>query len=235
MRRSALSACWRRSRSAGPPSPHCRSRSPSCSVSPQPRHPARSCASSFGMDAGRMLEGGTIGAQLDVQADGRAEWVELELVLPEGVTRDRRRRPDRVPARRRGEPAPRLRARVRALGRLPDRARRRPDPERVRPALDDGTDRRRAAASCLPSPGTTAPRRAGVRHDTVLGQPGVPGQGGGNRVRRHSAFRARRSRPSGELAGERPARADVRQREPSGARERRDPFPRQLRGGTRLG
>ncbi len=33
-----------------------------------------------------MLEGGTIGAHLDVRADGPAEWIELELVLPEGVT-----------------------------------------------------------------------------------------------------------------------------------------------------
>ena len=50
------------------------------------------------------------------------------------------------------------------------------------------------------------------------------GPRGGDRVRRHSPFRARRSRPSGELAGQRPPRADVRQREPSGARERRVPF-----------
>ena len=135
----------------------------------------------------------------------------------------------------RGEPALRLRARLRALGRLPDRARRRSDPERVRPALDDGTDRRRAAASGLPPPGAPAPRRAGVRHDPVLRQPGVPGQGGGNRVRRHSPVRARRPRPSGQLAGERPPRADVRQREPPRARERRDPLPRQLRRGAGVG
>ena len=40
----------------------------------------------FSLDTARMLEGGTIGAQLDVRADGPAEWIELELVLPEGVT-----------------------------------------------------------------------------------------------------------------------------------------------------
>ena len=159
----------------------------------------------FSLDTARMLEGGTIGAQLDVQADGPAEWVELELVLPEGVSVGRRRRPDRVPARRRGEPAPRLRARVRALGCLPDRARRRADPERVRPALDDGADRRRAAASRLPSPGTTAPRRAGVRHDPVLRQPGVPGQGGGNRVRRYPPVRAPATASAGSTGGRAPA------------------------------
>ena len=40
----------------------------------------------FSLDTARMLEGGTIGAHLDVRADGPAEWIELELVLPEGVT-----------------------------------------------------------------------------------------------------------------------------------------------------
>ena len=40
----------------------------------------------FSLDTARMLEGGTIGAQLDVRADGPAEWIELELVLPEGVS-----------------------------------------------------------------------------------------------------------------------------------------------------
>ena len=234
MRRSAPSACWRRSRSAGPPSPHCRSRSPSCSVSPQPRHPARSCASSSEWTRGGCSREARSGLSSTFRPmAGRNGSSSSSCSRRESPRSETPAGP--LPARRRGEPASRLRARVRALGRLPDRARRCPDPERVRPAVDDGTDRRRAAASCLPSPGTTAPRRAGVttRHRSRAAR--CPGQGGGNRVRRHSAFRARRSRPSGELAGERPARADVRQREPPGARERRDPFPRQLRGGTRLG
>jgi uncharacterized protein (DUF58 family) len=39
----------------------------------------------FTLDTVRTLEGSTIGAHLDVRADGAAEWIELELVLPEGV------------------------------------------------------------------------------------------------------------------------------------------------------
>ncbi len=38
------------------------------------------------LDTVRMLEGGTIAARLEVQTDGRAEWIEIELVLPAGVT-----------------------------------------------------------------------------------------------------------------------------------------------------
>ena len=40
----------------------------------------------FGLGATRTLEGSTVGAELDVRVDGPAEWVELELVLPEGVS-----------------------------------------------------------------------------------------------------------------------------------------------------
>ena len=86
MPRSPPSACWRRSRSADPRSQRCRCRLPSWSGSPLRRHPARSCDIGFSLDTARMLEGGTIGGQLDVRADGPAEWIELELVLPEGVT-----------------------------------------------------------------------------------------------------------------------------------------------------
>ena len=38
------------------------------------------------LDRARMLEGSTAGARLDVRADGPVDWVELELVLPDGVT-----------------------------------------------------------------------------------------------------------------------------------------------------
>jgi len=40
----------------------------------------------FSLDVARTLEGSTVGAHLDVRADGPAEWIELELLLPEGVT-----------------------------------------------------------------------------------------------------------------------------------------------------
>jgi uncharacterized protein (DUF58 family) len=40
----------------------------------------------FSLDSGRMLEGRTIAGRLDVRADGPAEWLELELVVPEGLT-----------------------------------------------------------------------------------------------------------------------------------------------------
>ena len=36
-------------------------------------------------DTARTLEGGTIGVRLDVRTDAPAEWVELELMLPEGL------------------------------------------------------------------------------------------------------------------------------------------------------
>lgn len=39
----------------------------------------------FTLDAGRMLEGDAVGAHLDVRADGPVEWIELELILPEGI------------------------------------------------------------------------------------------------------------------------------------------------------
>ena len=51
-----------------------------------PRPPVRELRVGFSLGAARTLEGSTVGAQLDVRADGPAEWVELELVLPEGVT-----------------------------------------------------------------------------------------------------------------------------------------------------
>jgi uncharacterized protein (DUF58 family) len=40
----------------------------------------------FGLTAARILEGSTVRAELDVSINGAAEWVELELVLPEGVS-----------------------------------------------------------------------------------------------------------------------------------------------------
>jgi uncharacterized protein (DUF58 family) len=40
----------------------------------------------FSLGTARTLEGSTISAHLDVRADGPAEWIELELELPEGVT-----------------------------------------------------------------------------------------------------------------------------------------------------
>ena len=40
----------------------------------------------FGLDTARTLEGSTLGAGIDLRADGPAEWVEVELLLPEGVT-----------------------------------------------------------------------------------------------------------------------------------------------------
>src|SRR4029079_12186588 len=40
----------------------------------------------FSLDVARTLEGSTVGAHLDVRADGPAEWIELELLLPDGVT-----------------------------------------------------------------------------------------------------------------------------------------------------
>jgi len=40
----------------------------------------------FSLGTARTLEGSTISAHLDVRADGPAEWIEVELVLPEGVT-----------------------------------------------------------------------------------------------------------------------------------------------------
>ncbi len=40
----------------------------------------------FGLGAARTLEGSTVGAALDLRADGPAEWLELELVLPDGVS-----------------------------------------------------------------------------------------------------------------------------------------------------
>ena len=205
MPRLPRSACWRRSRSADPPLPRCRCRSPSCSGSPSRRHLARSCDIGFSLDTARMLEGGTIGAQLDVRADWPGGVDRARARAPRGGHLGRRRRPDRVPARGGGVPTPRLRARLRALGCLPDRARRRSHPERIRPALDDGAGRRRAAASCLPPAGASAPRRAGVRHDPVLRQPGIPCQGGGNRVRRHPPVRAPATASAGSTGGRAPA------------------------------
>ena len=40
----------------------------------------------FSLDTARLLEGATVGAHLDVRAAAAAEWIELELVLPQGVT-----------------------------------------------------------------------------------------------------------------------------------------------------
>ena len=189
----------------------------------------------FSLDTARMLEGGTIGgpARRSGRRPGGVDRARAR--APRGGHLGRRRRPDSVPARGGGVSTPRLRARLRALGRLPDRARRRAHPERIRAVVDDGAGRCRAAASCLPPARAPAARRAGVRHDPVLRQPGLPRQGGGNRVRRYPPVRGRRPRPPGQLAGERPPRADVRQREPSRARERRDPLPRQLRRGAGVG
>ena len=82
MRRSAPSACWAPRR---PPWPRC----------PVPfavvlgialwRRPGRSC-NRLQPRHGAPVEGATVGAQLDVRADRGAEWIELELVLPQGVT-----------------------------------------------------------------------------------------------------------------------------------------------------
>ena len=199
------SACWRRSRSADPPLPRCRCRSPSCvgvavAASPRPelRHrlqPRHGAHARGRHDRGSARRSGRRPGGVD-RARARA---------PRGGQLGRRRGPDRVPARGGGVPTSRLRARLRALGRVPDRARRRSHPERVRPALDDGAGRRRAAASCLPSAGASAPRRAGVRHDPVLRQPGVPCQGGGNRVRRYPPVRAPATASAGSTGGRAPA------------------------------
>ena len=195
MPRSPLSACWPHLHSASPPSPRCRSRLPSFSASPLRHPPARSCESASASARRARSREDAISAHLDVRADGPAEWIELELVLPEGVTSVGAvgRTAFRLGAGR----CQRLdyelaceRWGAYRIGLVDARVR-----ERIRTVVDDGTGRRRAAASGLPPAGAPAPRRAGPRHDSVLGQPGVPRQGGGNRVRRYPPVCSRRPGP----------------------------------------
>ena len=86
MPRSPLSACWLHSRSAGPPSPRCRCRSPSWSLSRWQRRPARSCESDSASTRRACSREARSAASSTSRPIGPAEWIELELLLPEGVT-----------------------------------------------------------------------------------------------------------------------------------------------------
>ena len=105
----------------------------------------------FSLEAARMLEGGTIGGQLDVQADGPAEWVELELVRPGGAhawseTPAGRHFGSRAGASRRFDyELDCERWGAYRIGLVDVR-----DPERVRAVVDDGADRCRLPLRAYP-------------------------------------------------------------------------------------